>query len=90
MIAVGQGGAQQMHMILRIGSDELVNGLLLAASRRRLRIAVERRKDTLALRLVRGRWLSDDKSKVEIAFVLTNTAVRGVSSERVRVAGAAS
>lgn len=80
-----------MHMILRTAAGELVKGLLLAAGRGRMRVVVEGQKETLELRRTRGRWLSDGRSRMEVAFVLTDTAVHGVSSSsRPRVAGAAS
>ena len=80
-----------MHMILRTATGQLVNGLLLAAGRGRMRVVVEGQKETVELRRARGKWLSDDRSRMEIAFVLTETAVHGVSGgPSQRVAGAAS
>jgi hypothetical protein len=79
-----------MHIILR-STSQLVRGLLVAAGRGRMRVVVERQKDALELRRIRGQWLSDNGSKIEIAFVLTNAAVQRVSSDlSVRAAGAAS
>jgi len=79
-----------MHIVLQSENSQLVAGILLAAGPRRMRIVVERQKDTLELRLVRGRWLSDNGSPMEIAFLASNEVTQAVPGEsRTLAAGAA-
>jgi len=58
-----------MHMILCFPTGR-VDGLLLAAGRDRLRLAIPRFNDTVELRLEEGRWISDTGETVEIESML--------------------
>jgi hypothetical protein len=78
-----------MHVILRYaGGRRRVEGILLAASNDCIRLVVRDYKDTLELRLVSRRWISERGSEVELEALVAGQAITFDSlPERVRTAG---
>ena len=61
-----------MYMILRYPTGVNVDAVLLSATRDRLRVMVRDQEDTLDLRLIGSRWISDQGSAVEIESLLVD------------------
>ena len=80
-----------MYMILRFPSGRQIDGILLAASRDRMRIVSRRINETLELRRIEGKWFSDRGERVEIESWLADGQTRtrsfcAVVGERVSTA----
>jgi hypothetical protein len=61
-----------MHMTLNFATGRRVDGLLLAASRGRMRLAVRNRNETIELNFQAGQWRAEDGSMVEIEALIWN------------------
>ena len=61
-----------MHMTLNFATGRRVDGLLLAASRGRMRLAVRNRNETIELNFQAGHWRAEDGSMVEIEALIWN------------------
>ena len=81
-----------MHMTLRFATGRRVDGLMLAASRNRMRLAVRNRNETIELYFEAGQWRAEDGSMVEVEALIWNglTAVPawcGESAPKLYTAG---
>ena len=61
-----------MHVILSFVTGRRAEGILLAASPRRMRIVVKKLNDTMELHLVDGKWITDIGDPVEIESLITD------------------
>ena len=59
-----------MHLILCLPSGQRVDGLLLAAGRNRLRVAIPLRNDAVELHREHDQWMSDTGEAVQIESML--------------------
>jgi len=59
-----------MRMTIRYQSGLRVEAVLLAASRERMRIAIESQRDTVELNKVDARWHTEDGAPVEIEALI--------------------
>jgi hypothetical protein len=72
MITVAKKEVQTMHMTLNFATGRRVDGLLLAASPDRMRLAVRDRNETIELNVEAGQWRAEDGSMVEIEALIWN------------------
>ena len=61
-----------MHMTLSLANGQRVEGLLLAASRECMRLAVRNRNETIQLAFEAGQWKAEDGSVIEIEALVWN------------------
>jgi hypothetical protein len=81
-----------VHMTLSFATGRRVDGLLLAASKDRMRLAVRNRNETIELYFEAGRWKAEDGGMVEIEALIWNglTAIPdwcGEAAPKLRTAG---
>jgi hypothetical protein len=61
-----------MSILLLYPTGHIIEGLLLAASRDRMRVAVPDRTDTVEFQLAGSQWLSEEGDLVEMQAILTD------------------
>lgn len=61
-----------LSITMTMAQGRTVEGVLLAMSRERMRVALQDSDDTLELRHVDGCWMTDDETAVEIEALLTD------------------
>ena len=59
-----------MFMTLSYPKGRRVDGVLLAAGRDRMRLAVRGRNETIELRMQEGRWISENGVQVELESII--------------------
>jgi hypothetical protein len=80
-----------MYMLIRYPAGIVLEAVVLAKGRNRLRVAAAGFPDAIELRRSAGRWLTADREPVEFDFLMSNAhqAERASSSEPAMVAMAA-
>ena len=80
-----------MYLLIRYPVGIIVEAVVLAKGRDRLRVAAAGFPDTVELRRSGQQWLTADREPVEFVFMMSNThqAVRVPSSRQMSVARAA-
>jgi hypothetical protein len=82
-----------MQLLLLYPTGRRVEGVVLSASRHRMRVAVRDRNETIELRLADGQWLADDGDPVEFDAITADGAndriveLCSAIAPRVRTAG---
>ena len=61
-----------MYMLIRYPGGVIVEGVLLAKGRDRLRVAASGFPETIELRRAGGRWFTDDGEQVEFDFLTSD------------------
>jgi hypothetical protein len=76
-----------MYMLIRYAGGIIVEGVLLARGRDRLRVAVSGFPETIELRRTGSRWITSGHIQVEFDFLLTwmNTKPRAFTPQRLWV-----
>ena len=77
-----------MYMVIRFAGGIVIEAVVLAKGRDRLRLAVAGFLDTVELRRVGARWFTADREPVEFDFLMSNVHV-GESDFCSRAAGVA-
>jgi hypothetical protein len=72
-----------MYLILGFQTGRRTEAILLAASPGRMRVVIRRRNDTMELRHIEDRWISDDGEPVEIESWISDgyTGIAGLFSQ---------
>ena len=65
-----EGELLQMYMLIRFGGGIIVEGVLLAKGRDRLRVAASGFPETIELRRTGSRWITSGHVQVEFDFLL--------------------
>jgi hypothetical protein len=60
-----------MFAVMVFPNGRQVDALLLSASPERLRVVIPGRKDTTEIRLIEGRWTSENGAHVELGAILS-------------------
>jgi hypothetical protein len=59
-----------MHLILRYSNGRRAEALLLSMTSETMRVILHRRDETLEFRLVAGRWIGDDGTRVSVEAMI--------------------
>jgi hypothetical protein len=59
-----------MHLILRYSNGRRAEALLLSMTSETMRVILHRRDETLEFRLVGGRWIGDDGTRVSVEAMI--------------------
>ena len=80
-----------MYLLIRFSAGIIVEAVVLAKGRNRLRVAAAGFPDTIELKQSGSQWLTSNHQPVELDFLMSNSHPRlgSSSSNPARVAGAA-
>jgi hypothetical protein len=67
-----------MQIVFTYPTGKRQEGVVLAATPTRLRVAVRTRNETMELRLIDGQWLSDEGDPIEFDAILADESDRMV------------
>jgi hypothetical protein len=66
-----------MHLYIRDAFSEIIEGVVLAVGRNRLRIAVRKWHDTIEIVYRNGQWLTEDGRELRLESLVTDGRCNG-------------